>query len=171
MSIESDMSEIKKALGINYKSVPEAKEVKSSRVRPITDWCKHRALIFDETGYPAKILKVKWKDYTFIYKDRAYNFMPEKASFFKVRNLISTTKYYFYNVNNPDPLILNEDTLKTDSLNSSVYREILETDLIKKLNQVHKKGLLDFLAQPKIFIPLLILIGIVYYFYRGGKIT
>ncbi len=78
-------------------------------MRPVTDWCKHFALFFDDNGYYLGKKRVKWSEKTFSFKARSYNFVPEKSTFFKLRTIFSTRKYYLYNLDNPMPFLLNKN--------------------------------------------------------------
>lgn len=133
--------------------------------RPITDWCKHKALFFDSVGYPVGIKKIHWSEPTFAFEDRIYNFLPDKCSFFKIKNIFSSTKYYFYNIENSNPILLNGEN--KGIIDPVAYKRILETDLIKKLNDLSKSNFLAWLMRPKVLLIVIVAILVIYYFASG----
>lgn len=134
-------------------------------MRPITDWCKHKALIFDSSGRLLGMKRISWKKRTFDFENRLYNFLPDNSTFFKIRRLFSTTKYYLYNFDDPNPIVLNG--INQPVVDSEAYKIVLETDLIKKLNDIHSFNILAFLTQPKVIIVILVIIGLIWYFSSG----
>lgn len=138
-------------------------------MKPITDWCKHKALFFDRQGHYVGIKKVRWYEESFAFKDRLYNFLPDKASYFKLKFWFSSVKYYMYNYDDPNPICLDGENKPV--LHPEAYKRILETDLIKKLNDLPNQGLLSFLLQPKVLITLIVIIGAVWYFASGGTVS
>lgn len=135
---------------------------------PFTDWCRHRALFFDDLGHYVGCCNLKYSEPTFGFKGRLYNFLPERSSFFKFRTLFSTRKFYFYTVRDPMPLVL--DSKSAPIVDSKAYKHIMQTDLIKKLNDLQKNDFFSWLFQPKIIIPLIIGIAVLWYILQGGKI-
>lgn len=136
------------------------------KMKPITDWCKHKALIFDAQGHFIGIKNIDYKEESFVFKNRIFNFLPGEASFFKLRYWFSTTKYYFYNFDNPMPICLDGENKSV--INPIAYKRILETDLIKKLNDLARNNFLSWLLQPKVLIILVIIIGAVWFFASGN---
>lgn len=137
-------------------------------MRPITDWCSHCALFFDDSGRYVGKKSLSWKDKHFSFARREFNFFPERSSFFKLKTLFRTTKYYHYNLNDPMPLVLSKSVEPV--LDSLVYKSILDSDLVSKLNP-KKDDFFGFLASWKGLI-LLICIGAgIYYFASGGSLT
>jgi hypothetical protein len=173
MEIEEQLKNLTETLKILEKQVLDTKiqEIKSKgRLRPITDWCKHKALFFDECGrFVGVSKKIKVGDLKFSHKDKSYNFIPEKSTYFKLMYWFSTTKYYLYRIDNPMPLLLNG--VDKAVIDPTVYNQILETDLIKKLNEVSKKNIFAWLMQPKILLVILIIGAIAWYFLSGHTLS
>ena len=61
------------------------------------------------------------------------------------------------------PFLLNKNPQPI--LNSKVYKNILDADLIKKLNDLEKNNLLDFLMNPKVLLLLLVLGALAYWYF------
>ena len=98
-----------------------------------------------------------------------FNFLPEQSSTTKVIKITHTTKYHHYNFNNPMPLVFGKEVEPV--LNAEAYKSIIETKLIKDLNNLPNKSLLDFLKDPKVLIFLAVVIFGIYYFASGGKLS
>lgn len=146
------------------------KEEENNRsiLRPITDWCTHKAVFYDENGAFVGVKKLKYSERTFKFKEGAYNFLPEESGFFKVRNVFRTIKYYQYIIGEPQPLKIGKKT--EPIINAEVYRRVLESDLVKKLAP-KKNNLFDMIGGWKGLIVILIAIGIIYYIANGGSLS
>lgn len=153
-----------------FKPLPTNKPVKQEkeerRLTPISDWCKHYALIFDDTGHEIGKIRIRYSSPTFIFNDFGYNFNPNETTFFKIKGFWGNKKYYFYNVNNPDGLILKSSGI-TPVINSKTYKAILENKLIEELNNLAEGGFMLFLK--KYWWLILIIIGsfFAWYFLSG----
>ena len=132
-------------------------------LKPITDYCKHKAVFFDLHGHFVGIKTLKWKEESFAFKERLYNFIPDKS--FKLRYWFSSTKYYFYNIDNSMPICLNGEN--KGIIDPVAYKRILETDLIKKLNALSSNGIFAWLMQPKVLIVIAVLIAVALWFGSG----
>lgn len=138
-------------------------------MKPITDYCKHIAIMFDNSGHYIGKRKINYRETTFKYKDKTYNFMPNDCSFFSLSTLPFKKKYYFYNLYNPNPMVL--DFKKEPIISSAAYNNILETDLLKKLSALSKPNFFDIILQPKFIILAIILVVGVWYFASGGQLV
>lgn len=127
--------------------------------------CKHKALFFDNQGHYVGFQKIDYNKSFFKFKNGCYNFLPLKSSYFKLHYWFSTTKYYIYTLGNPSPILLDN---KPEIIDAKAYKSILETDLIKKLNDLSNGGFLDFLKNPKVLIILLIIGAIIWWLMSGG---
>lgn len=157
-----------KKLSDLYSKTVSLESPKKSGLTPITDWCSHVAVFFDDSGLFLGKKKIKWKEKFFTWNGRAYNFLPEQSSHFKIIRILRSTKYYLYNVNDAMPLIL--DKKLEPVVDNSAYKSILESDLVKKLNP-KKNSLLEFLASWKGVLFLIVVGALIYYFASGGKVT
>lgn len=135
---------------------------------PITDWCSHYAIFYDSQGHYVGRKKLDFAQPTFTFLHRGYNFIPLKSSFFKVQHVFNSTKYYFYSLDNPNPLLI-KNKLETPVLTSEEFGVLLETDVIKKLNDLSKKNWLLELLTPTNLIILAVVIGLVYWFSTKGS--
>jgi len=172
MEIDEQLKNLSENLKILESEIKNNKPNKKEMgyLRPITDWCKHKALFFDECGrFVGKSKKIKVGNLTFSYKDKSYNFIPEKATYFKLTYWFSTTKFYIYRLDNPNPILLNG--VDKAVINPETYRQILESDLIKKLNEVSKKNIFAWLMQPKVLLVILIIGAIAWYFLSGHTLS
>lgn len=136
--------------------------------RPFTDFCSHYALFYDDNGVYVGKKRVPYRKRHFAFKERMYNFLPDDSSFFKYRSLMSTKKFYYYNINNPMPFRLKKTAEPV--VDASTYKSILDSDLVKKLNP-KKSNLLDLIGGWKGLVILLIVGAVVYYFASGGSLT
>lgn len=137
-------------------------------LRPITDWCSHKALFYDDLGHFVGSKTLKYNEPYFEYGGGVYNFLPEKSTFFKLRTLFKTTKYYQYNIHDPMPLLL--DKKLSPVIHPTTYKTILDSDLVKKLNP-KKLNLWDLIGGWKGLIIIIIILGLLYYFTNGGSLT
>lgn len=140
----------------------------NKRFRPITDWCTHKALFFDDNGVYVGSKSLKYKHRTFSFHEQTYNFMPNEATYFKIKGIWKTTKFYQYNVNNPMPLIIGKTV--DPIIRADVYKTILDSDLVKKLNP-NKNNLFDMIGGWKGVILILIILCVLGYFLSGGDVS
>lgn len=137
-------------------------------LKPITDWCTHYALFFGDNGEYLGKKKLNYKESTFKYNKGVYHFLPLYSSHFKLKGIMKTKKYYHYNINNPMPLIIKKNV--EPLFYPKVYKTILDSDLVTKLNP-KKNELMDFLFSWKGIVLVLVVGGALYYFSSGGTIT
>lgn len=140
-----------------------------SNLIPVSDWCRHKAVFFDDNGVCVGQKRLKYSDSTFVFQGRGFNFMPLNSSFFKVVNIFSKTKFYFYNINNPMPLLIKKSI--DPVVNSEAYGVFLRTDILKKLNDLSKKNWLSELLTPRNMIIALILIVVIWFFASGHSLS
>lgn len=146
----------------------EDKKPKRPLIRPFTDICKHIACFYDDKGLYVGCKTINYRDYSFKYKGRVYNFVPDRSSFTILSHLIFRKhKLYHYNIYNSNPILFNGDNKPI--IDNSVYKRVLDSDLIKKLN-TPKSDFLDFIKNPKFIILFIVGIFALYYFTKGGKI-
>jgi hypothetical protein len=129
---------------------------------PITDWCKHYAIFFDNYGLFVGRQKIKPRKSTFSYKENSYNFLPDDCSWFKISNLFIKKKFYIYNIDNPNPYKLNNCPVPI--LKSDVYKSILENEHIKDLNALNN-GIWIFIR--KYWWLILLIIVFIWYLTSG----
>jgi hypothetical protein len=155
--------------GKGFKPLPIVEQDYSEdhRVTPISDWCKHYALIFDDTGHEISKVRVKYSKPHFKFKTFSYNFKPNDTSFFKIKGFWGNKKYYFYNINNPDGLLLKSSGV-IPIIDSEVYTSILENTHIKDLNALADGGFWAFIKKYWWLI-LIILIGAGVWYYFSGQ--
>jgi len=117
----------------------------------------HKGKIWDSEG--KNLLGIKWFPQFakhFKFKDKyTFNVNMERGSCESYKGFLWDTYFYHYNIKCPEPLIMAPKGVKV-ILNPEDYNTLLNTEQLAKLNQVHKKGLLDLL-NPK----TLIIIGVV----------
>jgi hypothetical protein len=156
------LDEIKKLL---EKQEQKKQPVEKGGLTPISDWCKHYAVIFDETGRQIGKVAVKYKDLTFSFGEHSFNFKPNDSSFLKIKGFWNSKKYYFYNIDNPDALILKSSGIEA-FIDSKTYKALLENKLVQQLND-----LVDgtFMAFIKKYWWIFILIGIFVWFFASGQ--
>jgi len=128
-------------------------------------------VFYDPTGqeYIGK-KRVDFKTERFNFNGKEYFFIPKKASVLHTERLIRETIYYFYNEGNPEPLLLKKDY--NPSMTSRDFNTFINSTKMEELNNLKKKNSFwDFITNPYFFIPVLIIIGIGYWYYhKQGKI-
>lgn len=125
---------------------------------------KRIAIIYDKSGEEIHREKIDITKKYFNYDDGKYIISADKSSHFIKKQLFRKTYYYFYNLDNPKPLILGQG-IKTD-ITAEDFNNIFETKLIKDLNDLSKDGLRKFLTAKNIVIVCAV-IGVIYYFTKG----
>lgn len=93
---------------------------------------KHKALLFDDNGEFLDIQGFKRSDDYFTYgsgKDaRKFNIILNNCTTWEKRHLIRGNKrYYYYNINNPNPILL--DKKSEPIISSKIYNVMLETKI------------------------------------------
>jgi hypothetical protein len=144
---------------------------KGFSLTPISDWCKHYAVIFDDAGHYLAKVKIKYTQPAFTYKEHAFNFKPNETSFFKIKTFWNTKKYYAFNINNPDGIIFKSTGIES-VIDSKTYKSILENTLVQQLNDLADSGFMAFLKKYWWLILIILLaIGIYFYTGHGGTAT
>lgn len=101
------------------------------------------AKIFDEKGQFIKNQRFAPYNNVFSYKNKSYNIILKDISYFDIKGILWTNRYYFYNLSNPNPLILDKKCEPV--LSPELYNIMLETTTAQKLNDLSKsKFKLDF---------------------------
>jgi hypothetical protein len=113
------------------------------RLTPISDWCKHYAIFWNDNGVYVGSKKIDFKENIFSYGKRSYNFKPDESSFFKIGAFFRAKKIYQYNINNPDPIRLNK--MPTPIMDAKVFQAIHENDLVIQLNALANGGFWEFI--------------------------
>lgn len=125
---------------------------------------------FDNKGEFLGNGKFKKYDTNFKFKQKRFNVEMQNGSYYEVTTipLILKKRYYFYNIDSPNPIKL--DKKAEPILNSDLYNSIIESEEAKKLNNIGRKSIMDFL-EPKYIIAILVIIAVGVYFLRGGSLT
>lgn len=140
--------------------------LKKYQMIPISDICKHYAVFYDDLGVLVGRKKISYRDETFSYKEKTYNFLPKESSYFKVAKPLRYEKHYFYNLNDPNPILL--DKKHEPLMRSDVYKTVLDNDLVSQLNNLKKNKFLAWLMQPKVLITIAV-VGVLLYFLLSGN--
>jgi hypothetical protein len=114
--------------------------------------------------------RVSFNTERFNFNNQEYFFIPKKSTILHTERLIRVTKYYFYNEGNPEPILLKKDY--KPSMTSRDFNTFINSVKMEELNNLKKKNSFwDFITNPKFFIPLMVVIGLVYWYYhKQGKI-
>jgi hypothetical protein len=109
----------------------------------ITNVKKRVAIFYDDKGEQlgkkgfSKVAK------TFDYCGNSYNVFADNASFTTIKRWYWDVEQYHYNINNPNPFLLNKKC--EPILDSEMYNVQLKTKVARELNDLSKSGLkLDF---------------------------
>jgi hypothetical protein len=134
-------------------------------------WRKHLAIFFDDKGEYLDVCKLKRSQDTFKYgsgkEQRQFNIILDNCTTFNRKGLLFDKRYYFYNINNPMPLILNKRCEPV--FNSKLYNVMMETNVAQQLNDLAKDSFAKYLT-PRNIIIAIIIIGVIIYFASGGTL-
>lgn len=135
----------------------------------------HVALFYDSSGSfvgskrICTSFSIGIKQKTFNFNKGTYNVKP-----FVSRSRVTPFPYFFsdyyfyvYQLNNPDPVQLDEKCLP--SFNAFIYRDLLESNLVNDLNK-SRRNTFGNLLTPRNILIVVIVLGIVYYFSSGGTL-
>lgn len=114
-----------------------------------------KAYFFDDLGNYAGSTGFKKSDKLIKYKEGDYNVNLKASSISINRWLLFKYEIYFYNLNNPDPKLLNG---KEPIFDSEVYAAIIENEHMKTLNKLNKPKLPFELSIKNIAIGVIILV-------------
>ena len=131
-------------------------------------WKVYKAVFFDDRGEQVGTKKFDRKDAHFKYNDGAYNIAIKESTMFEVKGFFFDKRYFQYNLNDPNPILL--DKKREPIINARLYNINLETKVARELNDLDKSDFERLFTFKNIIIVLAIL-GAVYYFASGGKIT
>ncbi len=134
----------------------------------ITNITTYKAMMFNEAGEFIDYANMPKTDNTFKYKGKAYNIDRKHSSYFKWKGLVWDTRYYFYNIDNCEPLFFNQK--RKVIIEPELYNTFLETEVARKLNNTGKKNFADFL-NPKVLLGAVVVAIIGYYLLTGGLIN
>lgn len=125
-----------------------------------------KAKMFDDKGEFVENVLFSAKETTFKYRKGSYVIDLNCPSYFDDTNYLWDTRYFFYNIGNPSPKILSKK--EQPIINADVFNVIMETDIMRKLNELSKDGLQKYLTFRNIII---VVGGILVYYYistNGG---
>ena len=125
-----------------------------------------KAWLFDDRG---EYLDKQWyskHSNTFNYKDKSFIIKHDNPTYLELSGLFFNTRYYFYNVNNPEPIRLGEKGRLKPIISSTDFNTVLESSVAKRLNDLAKGGLFDGMTVKKALIGLAI-IGVAYMAFTG----
>lgn len=133
------------------------------------DIVRYYAVFYDANGVYIGKKRLDRKLSTFSFLRRSFVFDPLNSSYFKIWNPFWATKFYSYNLDNPEPLTnkLNYQPFMT----ASQFNILIETNALQKLNDLAKKNwLLEFLTLPNIIVAVVVAVGIWYLMNKGSFI-
>jgi hypothetical protein len=140
-----------------------------NRHTPFKHMATHYAHICDQNGIHLGRVKLNYKDLTFDFKGRTYNFIQDHPSYIIHNTLLSKNIIYLYNLNNPMPLYLKQTVIPL--ISSKDYNTIIRSNVLEKLNAYAlQKGLLALIT-PKNILVLIVGIALLIYFGNGGSLT
>jgi hypothetical protein len=139
--------------------------IKKYKMIPITEWCSHYALFFNDDGSFNSSKKIKYFDEpVFSHKNKLYNFKPKLSSRFTLGVFLKYKKYYIYNINNSEPILLN--AIPSPVISPDVHKSLYENELVKDLCALAENPLITFIK--KFWWVFLIIIAIIWFF-NGGQ--
>jgi hypothetical protein len=139
-------------------------------MKPLVDWCEHYAIFYNALGEYIGRKKLDYNSKTFNFLKGTYNFMPLKYSSFKDVGFLGFSKFYFYQLGNPDALILKTNFAPA-VISADDYSEIINSDAIRKINALSKPNWLLGLITPLNIIIVCVVAGLIWWITsRGGKL-
>jgi hypothetical protein len=130
-------------------------------------WCKKRfAVILSAKGEIIKTQRIYMQDKTFKYEKGQYIINPLAFSF-EVKTLFRKKEFFFYVFDNPTPLEFGNK--EENKVNAEIMNNLLETKVIKDLNDLSNEGFSKYLTMKNVIIALIV-IGVIWYLASGGEI-
>lgn len=111
-----------------------------------------KAWLFDDRG---EYLDKQWfskHSNDFRYKDKSYIIKHNNPTYLEFTGIFFNTRFYMYNVNNPEPIMLGIKGARVPIISSTDFNTILESSVAKRLNDLAKGGLFDGLTIKKALI-------------------
>lgn len=100
---------------------------------------KEYALMKDDNGLDIATIKLNKLENKFVWKGKAYNIKRNDVWNFKTRGMLVHKIYYFYNINNPNPMSFNKNSKNFEPIISpDLYNRMLENEILIKLNTLSK---------------------------------
>lgn len=138
-------------------------------MEPIFDFTRHFAVFYDEAGNFHGKKRISKDTVTFKYCGRAYIFRPKQSSYFKNWNVLWNTKYYSYNLDNPEPLQIRQGYEPV--MTATDFNNISDTAVMKDLISLSRENWLTKLLTPTNMIILGVIIAVLWYMNsNGGKL-
>lgn len=129
---------------------------------------KYFAVMCDPNGRQLDVLKIPRKEKKFNYGNGTYNIKIKEASYIQRKNWRGKKRRYFiYNTSYSDPFTF--DKKQQPLINPEDYATLIESEQLKKLNDVNKKGLEGILNAKTIITAVVVLIG-TYLVFSGGLV-
>lgn len=128
---------------------------------------RYRACFFDSTGSHIRTVSFSRNDRTFSFKDGVYNIVLDGGSHTLRKTIFHDYYTYYYNLNNPMPLTFKETV--SPVINANDYKQVIDTKIIRDLNNLSNDWLKNLLTPRNIFIGIVIIIAIIY-FTSGGNL-
>lgn len=108
---------------------------------------KEYAVLKDDHGITLANVKISRDEYKFIHNKRTYNVIRDDIYSHSMKGLFIHKRFYFYNVNVPDPLSFNKKRKTFEPLvRPDLYNTLLEAEILIKLNTVNNSFLKNIKA-------------------------
>lgn len=125
----------------------------------------YKAKMFNDKGEFVKHIWFPIYAKNFQWKDKAYLIDIKNASYDDKKGLLWDTRYFYYNISNIMPLILNKNI--DSKITPELINIMLKTEIAKKLNDTNKTGVFAFLSKPKNLLIIGIIIVVIYLLSTG----
>jgi len=160
-----------KKTNIKKRSVKKPINFQEKILSNLLDSTKYRAIIYEDNGDQIAIVPIKRHDKKFNWNGRSYITDFEVGTGAKIKSVFSKYKYFYYNVNNPFPMCFNKENnnIETPAFDTESLDIMLETKVIKDLNNVNKKLFANLDMKTVLIILGIIVAGI--YFLKGGTLA
>lgn len=130
---------------------------------------RERAILKDDLGTTVTTGRIKRTDNKFYIGERAYNVIRSGIYYHEDRGLLFTTRHYFYNINNSNPLSFDAEKSRfAPVVDPELYKKLLENEILVKLNSVPGGWLKNI--HPAVIIVAVIILAMIVYAVNSGMI-
>lgn len=120
---------------------------------------KYFGMFWDENGEYLGKQPFKRHQKEFKFKNGTYLVKLKEGSYFERKGIFINKRYYLYNIKQSHPIKMNNKS--NHYIDPEDFSTLLETNQLKKLNDVNKKGLQDLLTPKNIIIAIVVIAGFV----------
>lgn len=134
--------------------------------KPLTEFVFYYAVFYDDTGDFHGLKRISKNSNTFNYCGRSYVFRPNNSTCFRKNNIFYKVKYYHYNLNNPEPMVLVRNY--SPVLTAQQFNTLIESEVLRKLNNLSRGNWLLELFTIRNLIIVAVFVLVYWYLKNNG---